>query len=72
MDCAGQVKEMNGTIAFICVPAAQLNYQASVSALTSAALEVLMEGAFCAVEEVDHKNYMWQPVGKLGYCRGPE
>lgn len=54
---------MNGTIAFIGVPAAQLNYQASVSALRSAALEVLcvmalMEGAFCAVEEVDHKSYM--------------
>lgn len=29
------------------------------------------EGGFRAVEQVDHKNYMWQPVGKLGYCRGP-
>lgn len=52
---------MNGTTAFIHVPAAQLNYQPSVSALKSRALEVLcvmvlMEGGFCAVE-VDHKNY---------------
>lgn len=64
MDSIGEVKQMNGTTAFICVPAAQLNYQASISALKSRALEVLcvmevlMEGGFCAVEEVDHKNYM--------------
>lgn len=54
---------MNGSIAFIHVPAAQLKYQASVTALRSRAVEVLcvmvmMEGGFLIVKVVDHKNYM--------------
>lgn len=54
---------MNGSIAFINVPASQLKYKASVTALRSRRLEVLcvmvvMEGGFLLVEAVDHKNHM--------------
>lgn len=41
MDSVAKVKQMNGPLAFIRALAAQLNHQASVSALKSRALEVL-------------------------------